>query len=322
MGGTIMLKFTIKRILQAIPLVFLVTVLAFLIINAAPGDPINMFINPEIASKADVAALRANLGLDKPIIIRYFMWLGNILHGNLGMSYQHSRPVWDLLIERLPNTLILALLSTILSFLIAIPAGIISAIKKNSIWDYIFSVISFIGVSIPSFWLGLMLILLFSLKLGWLPSGGMRENFEQFLWSDRLKHLLLPTLILGFSHAAGIMRYMRSSMLEVINQDYIRTARSKGLSEKIVIYKHALRNALLPIITMLGFIIPGLFSGAVITETIFSWPGIGRLTVEATFQRNYPIMMGSILVSSILIIIGSLLADLGYALADPRIKYN
>lgn len=317
-----MLKYSLKRILQAIPLVILVTIIAFFIINAAPGDPVNMFINPETATPMDVEAMRISLGLDKHIIIRYFIWLGNILQGDLGMSYQHSIPVLDLILERLPNTLILALLSTILSFLIAVPAGIISAIKKNSIWDYIFSVISFIGVSVPSFWLGLMLILLFSLKLGWLPSGGMRANFDEFVLLDRIKHLVLPTLILGFGSAAGIMRYMRSSMLEVINQDYIRTARSKGLSEKIVIYKHALRNALLPIITMLAFIIPGLFSGAVITETIFSWPGIGRLAVEATFQRNYPIMMGSILVSSILIIIGSLLADIGYAIADPRIKYN
>ncbi len=317
-----MLKYTLKRILQAIPLVILVTIIAFFIINAAPGDPVNMFINPETASPTDVEAIRKSLGLDKHIIVRYFIWFGNILRGDLGMSYQHSRPVLDLMLERLPNTLILALLSTTLSFLIAVPSGIISAIKKGSIWDYICTIISFIGVSVPPFWLGLMMILLFSLKLGWLPSGGMRQNFQEFILLDRIKHLILPTVILGFSSAASIMRYMRSSMLEVINQDYIRTARSKGLSEKIVIYKHALRNALLPIITMLAFIIPNLFSGAVITETIFSWPGIGRLTVEATFQRNYPIMMGSILVTSILIIIGSLLADLGYAIADPRIKYN
>lgn len=317
-----MFKYTVKRILQSIPLVLIVSIIAFLIIHMAPGDPIYMFINPETSNPVDVEVIRRNLGLDKPLPVQYFMWLGRVLKGDLGISYLHSRPVFTILMEKVPNTLILALVSTLFSFIVAIPAGIISAIKRNSIIDYLFSTLAFIGVSLPSFWFGLMLILLFSLKLGWLPSGGMRENFDAFVLSDRLVHLIMPTLVLSMGSMAGKMRYMRSSMLEVIRQDYIRTARSKGLSEKIVIYKHALRNALLPIITMMGFIIPNLFSGAVMTETIFSWPGIGRVTVEATFNRDFPIMMGSIVFSSVLIIVGSLIADLLYALADPRIKYN
>lgn len=317
-----MFKYIIRRILQAIPLLLIVSVIAFAIINLAPGDPVNMFINPDTADPVDVEAIRVHLGLDKPLIVRYFIWIKNVLKGDLGKSFLHSRPVFEMIAERIPNTLQLALVATLFSFCIAIPAGIISAVKRNTAIDYFFSTISFIGVSLPSFWFGLMLILLFSLKLGWLPSGGMRTNFEEFVFMDRLRHIILPAVVLGMGSMASKMRYMRSSMLEVIRQDYIRTARSKGLSERVVIFVHALRNALLPIITLLGLIIPSLMSGAVITETIFSWPGMGRLAVEATFTRDYPVQMGVILMSSAMVILGSLLADIGYALADPRIKYH
>lgn len=317
-----MFKYILKRILQAIPLLIIITMITFVIINLAPGDPIYMFINPETASSVDVEAIRHNLGLDQPLPIRYIRWLGSLLKLDLGTSFLHSRPVWELIKERIPATLTLALVATIFSFIVAIPAGIISALKRNTPIDYFFSTISFIGVSLPSFWFGLMLILLFSLKWGVLPSGGLRENFEQFVFMDRLKHIILPAIVLGTGSMASKMRYMRSSMLEVIRQDYIRTARSKGLSERKVIFKHALRNALLPIITILGLIIPGLLSGAAITEQIFSWPGIGRLAVEATFMRDYPVMMGTTIVSSVLVVLGSLIADILYAVADPRIKYN
>jgi peptide/nickel transport system permease protein len=317
-----MFKYVIRRILEAIPLVFLVTIIAFSIINLAPGDPVNMFINPETASSVDVEMIRKSLGLDQPMPVRYVKWLGKVLQGDLGNSFQHAEPVTAMIMAKLPNTLVLALSATIFSFLIAIPAGILSAVKKNTWIDYFFSTVSFIGISLPSFWFGLMLILLFSLKLGWLPSGDMRSNFDQFVLSDRLLHLVMPTLVLGMGMMASKMRYMRSSMLEVIRMDYIRTARSKGLSESVVIFGHALRNALLPIITLMGIIIPGLFSGAVVVEQIFSWPGMGRMAIEATFMRDYPVQMGVILISSVMVIIGSLLADIGYALADPRIKYN
>jgi peptide/nickel transport system permease protein len=315
-------RYIVKRILHAIPLLILVSLISFLIINLAPGDPVLMFVNPETANTAQLESIRANLGLDKPIYIRYFLWLGSILKLDFGLSFLHSRPVKDLIGEAIPATLSLALVATIISFLIAIPAGIISALKKNTIVDYFFSMISFIGVSLPSFWFGLMLILLFSLKLRWLPTGGMRSNFDEFVLVDRIKHMILPATVMAMGNMAAKMRYMRSSMLEVIKQDYIRTARSKGLSERVVIFKHAFRNSLLPIITMLGFIIPNLFSGAAILETIFSWPGLGRLTVEANFMRDYPVLMGATIISSALVILGSLIADILYAVADPRIKYN
>ncbi len=317
-----MTKYIIKRILQAIPLLILITIITFLIINLAPGDPAVMFINPERMGKVDLNVIRHNLGLDKPLYIRYFIWLGGLLKGDFGISFFRNRPVLDLLMEALPNTIVLSVVSVLISTIIAIPAGMISALKRGSVWDYFFSTISFIGISIPAFWFGLMLLLVFGAQLQWFPIGGMRENYDQFVFMDRLSHIVLPAIVLGMSGMATDMRYMRSAMLEVINQDYIRTARSKGLSEKIVIWRHAFRNALLPLITLFGFMIPGLISGAAITESIFAWPGIGRIVVEANFTRDYPIIMGELVFVSVLVVLGSLIADVLYAVADPRIKYD
>lgn len=317
-----MLKFILKRILHAIPLILIVTIISFGIITLAPGDPVYMFVNPEQVAPQDLEMIRAELGLDKPIPVRYIRWLGDAVQLNFGTSFRTQRPVMDMLLEAIPNTLILALAATLFSFAIAIPAGIISAVRRNSFWDYLFSTISFIGISLPSFWFGLMLILLFSLKLGWLPTAGMRENFDAFVLSDRLRHLVLPTIVLGMGQMASKMRQLRGAMLEVIRQDYIRTARSKGLKETVVVMKHAFRNALLPIITLLGFIIPGLVGGAVIVESIFSWPGIGRIAISASFDRDYPVIMGNLMIASIMVILGSMIADILYAVADPRIKYD
>ena len=317
-----MLKFILKRLLHAIPLIIIVTIISFAIITLAPGDPVYMFVNPEQATPQDLEMIRAELGLNESIPVRYFRWVSKAVQLDFGKSFLTSRPVMDMLKEALPNTLILALAATLFSFAIAIPAGIISAVKRNTFLDYLFSTISFIGISLPAFWFGLMLILVFSLKLNWLPTAGMRENFDAFVFSDRLRHIILPMLVLGMAQMAGKMRQLRSAMLEVIRQDYIRTARSKGLKETVVIMKHAFRNALLPIITLLGFIIPGLVSGAVITETIFSWPGIGRIAVQASFNRDYPVIMGNLMIASVMVIIGSMIADILYAVADPRIKYD
>jgi peptide/nickel transport system permease protein len=317
-----MLKFILKRILHAIPLILIVTIISFGIITLAPGDPVYMFVNPEQVAPQDLEMIRAELGLDQPIPVRYVRWLGDALQLDFGMSFRTQRPVMDILLEAIPNTLILALVATLFSFAVAIPAGIISAVRRNSFWDYLFSTISFIGISLPSFWFGLMLILVFSLKLGWLPTAGMRENFDAFVLSDRLKHLVLPAIVLGMGQMASKMRQLRGAMLEVIRQDYIRTARSKGLKESVVILKHAFRNALLPIITLLGFIIPGLVGGAVIVESIFSWPGIGRIAISASFDRDYPVIMGNLMIASIMVILGSMIADILYAVADPRIKYD
>lgn len=320
-----MLKYTLKRILQAIPLLIIISILTYLIINLAPGDPTAFFINPEKASRLGpdyVANIKHHLGLDQPLYIRYFKWLGNVLRGDFGESFFEQRSVMSILWEALPNTIILSLVAEIIALIVAIPAGIICALKRNSIWDYIFSTISFIGMSLPTFWFGLMLILVFSLKLGWLPTAGMRENFDAFVFTDRLRHIILPAIVLGMGGMAANMRYMRGAMLEVIRQDYVRTARSKGLSEKVVIVKHALRNALIPIVTMLGFSIPGLFSGAAITETIFAWPGVGRIAIEAVFANDYPLVMGNFMIIAVMTVVGSLVADLLYAVVDPRIKYE
>ena len=317
-----MAKYIVRRILQAIPLVIIITLITFIIMNIAPGDPIYMFIDPESAKQVNLVALRHRYGLDQPLVIRYFMWLKDLFKLNFGISFLEKRPVIEMINQRLFATVSLMLVSLVISFLIAIPAGVISAIKRNSITDYFFSTLSFIGVSIPSFWFGLMLILLFGLRLGWLPTGGMRENFDKFAFIDRLRHIILPAFVLAFGSMASKMRYMRSSMLEVIRQDYIRTARSKGLSNRVVIWKHAFRNALLPIITLLGMLIPNLIGGAVTVETVFGWPGMGRMIVQATFSRDYPVIMGTTLFLSILVILGSLIADILYAVADPRIKYN
>lgn len=317
-----MWKFILRRLIQAVPLLFIVTVITYFIINAAPGDPVYMFVSPDQMNSANLDLIRHQLGLDKPVIVRYFIWLGNMLQGDFGNSFFYQRPVMGVLLEALPNTMKLALAATIFAFSISIPAGIISAIKRNTLIDYFFSTVSFIGVSLPGFWFGLILILFFSLKLGWFPTGGMQSlDVTGSVFLDRIKYMVLPTMVLGMSAMAGQMRYMRSSMLEVIRQDYVRTARAKGLSEFVVIFKHALRNALLPIITLLGFIIPGLVGGAVITETIFAWPGIGRIAISASFNRDYPLMMGNLMISSTMVIVGSLVADILYAVADPRIKY-
>lgn len=316
-----MLNYTLRRTLQALPLLILISVISFAIINMAPGDVTSMFINPE-SDPADIEALRQHFGLDKPLFVRYFIWFGKVLSGDLGTSMWVGRSVMEMIIEKLPNTLMLAGLSMLISFAVAIPIGIISATKRYSIFDYAATTFAFIGLSLPSFWFGLMLILFFSLQLGWLPSGGMRANFDQFDVVDRLRHLILPAIVLATGSMASKARYMRSSMLEVIRQDYIRTARAKGLSDRVVIYKHALKNALLPVITLFGLILPGLVSGAVITETIFSWPGMGRMAVEAIWTRDYPVIMGVNMMGALMVILGSLVADLGYALADPRIKYN
>lgn len=317
-----MAKYIIKRILQAIPLLLLITIISFLIINLAPGDPSMMFINPERMNKADIELIRHNLGLDKPMYVRYFLWLKNLVKGDFGLSFLSNRPVMEVLMEALPNTVILSVASIIISLSVAIPAGIISAIKRGKIADYICSTIAFIGVSIPSFWFGLMLLLVFGAKLGWAPIGGMRSNYEEFVLADRLSHLILPAIVLGFGSMAYDMRYMRSAMLEVIRMDYIRTARSKGLAEGVVIMKHAFRNALLPLITIVGFMIPDLISGAAIVESVFAWPGVGRIIVEANFTRDYPLIMGDLVLVSILVVLGSLVADILYAVADPRIKYD
>lgn len=301
-----MRKFILNRLLQLIPLLLGISLLSFLVMHLAPGDPTALFIEPNI-DPLELARVRANWGLDQPIFIQYLVWLKNALLLDFGRSYTTGLPVITEIGERLPMTLLLMIPSFILTLLITIPVGVISAVKKNSWFDNLFTFFSFAGMAIPTFWLGLMLMLVFSVKLHWLPAVGS---------------LALPLITMTIGSLAGLTRYQRGAMLEVLNQEYIRVARAKGLPERLVIFKHALRNALLPTITILGLSLPDLFGGAFVIETIFAWPGMGRLGVQAIFQRNYPTIMGIVMISAILIIVGNLLADIAYAMVDPRIRYE
>jgi len=301
-----MRSYVIRRLWQFIPLLFGISLLSFLVMHLAPGDPTALFIDPNVRPE-ELMRVRANWGLDQPIYLQYFIWLKNALLLDFGKSYTTGQPVVTEIIERLPYTLMLMIPSFILTLLITIPIGVISAVKKGSWFDNSFTFLSFAGMAIPTFWLGLMLMLLFSVKLHWLPAVG---------------NIILPLITMTIGSLAGLTRYQRAAMLEVLNQDFIRTARAMGLPERVVIFKHALRNALIPIVTILGLSLPDLFGGAFIIETIFAWPGMGRLGVQSIFQRNYPMIMGIVMFSALLIIIGNLLADIGYALVDPRIRYE
>lgn len=316
-----MSSFLIKRLLSIIPLLIGISLISFFVINLAPGGPTTILMDPKVRPE-DVKRIKHNLGLDKPLHIQYFNWLNNMLQGNFGKSIIDGRPVLTRILEVMPNTLILMLSSFLITLFLAIPLGIFQAVKQYSFADYFLTFLSFLGISVPSFWLGLMLIYYFSFKLNLLPSSGVYTLGEEKTFIDLLKHLILPSIALSVGSIAGWSRYQRSQMLEVLRTDYVRTARAKGLSEKNIIFKHSLRNALIPIITLLGLSLPDLLGGAYITETIFAWPGMGRLGVEVVFQRDYPVIMGLLVISAVLIIMGNLIADILYALVDPRIRYN
>ena len=316
-----MRKYVIRRLLQALPVLFGITLISFTIIHLAPGDPAALLIDPA-ASAEDVLRIRAALGLDQPIYVQYVKWLGHVLRGDLGRSFLDGQPVLQKIMEVIPNTLQLTFIAFLLSLTVGIVVGVISATRRYSLIDHLSTVFAFIGISLPNFWFGLMLMLLFSVTLRWLPSHGMHTYGIQPNFFDTSQHMIMPALVLGLEGIAGISRYMRSSLLEVIRQDYIRTARAKGLAERVVIYKHAIKNALLPVITILGLSLPGLVSGAFIVESLFAWPGMGRLGVQSVFTRDYPTIMGINLMASTLTVMFNLLADLAYAMADPRIKYN
>lgn len=306
-----MLKYIARRILITFPVVIGVTIITFSIMHLAPGDPARIMLGV-LASDEAVAELRSALDLDRPIPVQYISWLTRVVRGDFGHSIQTRRPVLQTIWSRLPATLELTFAAMILSLLIAIPAGIISATRQNSAFDYGSMAGALFGVSMANFWLGLMLMLVFGLHLGWLPISGR----------GGLSHLILPAITLGTGMAALIARLVRSSMLEVIRLDYIRTARAKGLMERSVIYKHALRNALIPVTTVVALRLPMLFSGAVVTETIFAWPGMGRLLVTAIFERDFPVVQGTVLILALIVILANLLADIAYAYIDPRIKYE
>lgn len=322
-----MLPYLLKRLLEMIPTLFGITLLSFFILHLAPGKPTDILteLNPKMTPEAR-ERLERYYGLDKPIIRQYGLWLKRIVKLDFGESFSTDRrPVWDKVKERLPITILINALSMGLILLVAIPIGVSSAVHQYSLYDKITTVVVFIGFAIPTFWLALLLMILFGVNLGWLPISGLKSiGYENLtilgkVW-DRISHLILPVFLEAFGGLAGLSRYMRSNMLEVIRQDYITTARAKGLPEGKVIYKHALRNALLPVITILGLSVPGLIGGSVIFETIFAIPGMGQLFYMSVMARDYPVIMGILTIGAILTLLGNLLADIGYAMADPRIR--
>jgi peptide/nickel transport system permease protein len=316
-----MIKFVLRRLLISIPVLLGVTCVAYFIMTLAPGDAVDMLISPGLSAQ-DFALQRQALGLNEPAPVQYVKWLTQLMQGNLGFSFNNRQPVTTRIGERIFPTLSLAFCALLWAYLLGIPIGVLAAVRQYSIFDYIATISSYLGVSLPSFFFGLLLIFVFSLKLNLLPTGGMQTIGASASVTDQLAHLVLPSLVLGLYNAAVVMRYTRSSMLEAIHQDYVRTARSKGLREQVVIFGHALRNALMPVITLAGLQVPSLLGGAIITEQIFNWPGMGRLAVEAIFQRDYPVIMGLNLLTAVLVTLGNLLADVSYALVDPRIRHS
>ncbi|HXE98084.1 MAG TPA: ABC transporter permease [Dongiaceae bacterium] len=324
-----MARYLIKRILLLIPLMIGITLITFSVIHLAPGEPVEMqmAMNPKVGKEAR-ERLTKFYGLDKPLHEQYFSWVGKIVRLDLGRSFSSdNRPVVDKIKERLPVTISLNVVALLLEFGLAIPIGILAATRRDTWLDKGITVFVFVGFAVPTFWLALLLMYFFGVRLNLLPISGL-HTLGSDSWGimryllDLAKHLVMPIMVASFGSLAGLSRYMRSAMLNVISQDYITTARAKGLPERVVIYKHALRNALLPLITLLGFSIPGLIGGSVIFETIFAIPGMGQLFYQGVMSRDYPVVMGILVIGAFLTLIGNLIADLSYALADPRIRHG
>jgi peptide/nickel transport system permease protein len=317
-------NYLFRRVLGLVPLLIGISMISFAMMFMAPGGPTSVFLaSSHPMSPVEIANIRHNLGLDKPWYVQYFLWFGNMLHGNFGYSFTDGRPVLTKILEKVPVTALLIGVSFFFTILIAIPTAIYSAVHKNSLFDYIATAIAFIGYGAPTFWLGIELIQLFSVKWHVLPDSGLQSiDATGFDPGDVARHLVLPVATLTFVSLASWIRFQRSSMLEVLSEDYIRTAAAKGLSRNVVIFKHAFRNALLPLITLLGLYLPALLTGAYFVEIVFTIPGMGYLGLNAIFERDYPTVMGTTVISAILVVIGNLLADIGYAAADPRIRYD
>ena len=324
-----MVTYLFRRILSLVPLLIGITLITFTVIHLAPGAPVEMQLdmNPKVSAESR-ERLRKFYGLDKPLHVQYVAWLGKLAKLDFGQSFSpDNRPVLDKIKERIPVTLRLNIIALILEFALAIPIGVYAATHRDTLADKGITIFVFIGFAVPTFWLALLLMYLFGVKLGWLPISGLQSlGYEKLSWWgqlwDQAKHLVMPIGVATFGSLAGLSRYMRSNMLEVIRQDYITTARAKGLSERVVIYRHALRNALLPVITLLGFSLPALIGGSVIFETIFAIPGMGQLFYQGVMARDYPLVMGILVIGAFLTLVGNLVADVCYALADPRIRHG
>lgn len=317
-----MSRYVLRRILLAIPLLIGISALLFILMQKVPGGPLAVYGNNPHMHAADRARLIHAMGLDQPLHIQYIRWLISAVKGDLGHSLFTGRPVLAMIAERTPNTLMLMGLSTVLSLILGLALGIFSAVRPYSKFDYVATTGSFLGYSLPTFWFGIMLMMVFAARLHWLPAGGMHSLGQEDNWLDGLPYMILPITVLSIVSIASWSRFMRSSMMEVLRADFIRTARAKGLSEKVVIGSHALRNALIPVVTVVMMAMPSLFGGAVMTETIFSWPGIGRLFYDSLGKSDYPVMMGILLISATLVVVFNLLADVLYSVVDPRIRLD
>jgi peptide/nickel transport system permease protein len=320
-------RFILRRLLQVIPLLIGISIITFTLANLVPGSPVSgLEFNPRTTPE-DIARIKENLGLNDPVWKRYFIWIGNVAQGDLGISLKNFRPVRTTIFDKLPNTLLLTGTALLLALAVAIPIGVYGAVRRNSTFDNVTTATSVAGFSVPTFWLGLMLILLFAVKfkewgLPSFPAGGSYDLRDGGGLFDRIKHLILPAFALAFVQMAAWTRYIRSQMLEVLNQDYMRTANAKGLRERVVIFRHGLRNAILPLVTLLGIAIPDLFAGSLIIENIFTYPGIGQLAFNAAINKDYPLIMGITMVAGTLVILGNLIADVVYSLLDPRIRLD
>lgn len=321
-GETSVTQYIVRRVLVSVPLLIGITFAIFLLVNIMPGDPILAIMTGETRmSEEQIERARERLGLNQPLPVRYVRWLGEILRGNFGSSFITGRPVLEVLLRRIPPTLELMGVSLLFSIVVGMALGILSALRQYSVLDYILTVLGFAGVSVPVFFTGMLLIYVFAIKLHWLPTSGIATPGEPFSLVDNLRHLLMPALAIGLLRTAVFMRYTRASMLEKLQLDFVRTARAKGLSEWVVVV-HTLRNALIPIITVIGLNLPVLIGGAVIIETLFQWPGMGLTYITAVNQRDYPMIMGFVLLTSIFVLLSNLLTDICYAFADPRVAYE
>jgi peptide/nickel transport system permease protein len=315
-----MTRFLIRRLLGAIPLLLGVAVLSFVFMQLAPGGPDALYARNARMSQEQLDQIRHNMGLDRPVHEQLLVWLGNLARGNLGVSYAQYRPVSDVIRDVVPNTLLLMGTGMVLSVTAALVFGILAARRPNSVFDWVTSFFSYFGLAMPVFWFGLMLQLLFAVRLGWLPSAGMHSATGGGP-GDLLKHLFLPALTIAIGSIAGWSRYVRSSTIEALGEDYVRTARAKGMSERRTLTGHVLRNALIPFVTVVGIDVPLYLTGAVLPETVFSWPGMGRLFFDALNVRDYPILMGVLMLGAVFIVAGNLIADILYGVLDPRISY-
>ncbi len=317
------MQYAIRRTLIIIPVLLAATVVVFLLVNLAPGDPVDFYVNEEMGiTREDLGNLEEKFGLNDPIYIRYAKWLGATLQGDLGFRFKNGDDVAEVLVERLRRTLLLMATALVIGIAVGISLGVLTGLKQYSFWDFSLTTLSFIGISMPAFIAGIFGLYIFSVKLGWLPSGGMHTIGQPETLRDLLRHLILPAGTLSIFYAANFMRYQRFAILEVKRADYIRTAQAKGLKNRIITWRHTLRNAILPVVTVIGLSVPSLVAGALFIETIYSWPGMGSLFVDAVSARDYPMVMGIMLVSAVVVLFSNLVTDLAYGLVDPRIHYE